>query len=150
MSNKVLIVEDEEITGKFLKKALEDRNVKVEWIKNGKEAVDNIRKGAFDLIVLDIILPGMKGDEVLEKIREIDPYVVVVVYTNNINEHNMMSKFINLGVDAYINKGPGADLKKTVDIIMGKMEPFSLDKIHDLIDQLPDKEDNKDKDKEES
>ncbi|MBL0386865.1 response regulator [Tumebacillus sp. ITR2] len=136
MSDKVLIVEDEDITGKFLKKALEDEKIDVEWMKNGKEAADKFKKGAYDLVVLDIILPGLKGDVVLERIREIDPYVVVVVYTNNINDHTMMSKFINLGVDAYINKGAGADLRKTVKIIKDKLEPFSLDEAHDLIDNI--------------
>ncbi|WP_028594609.1 response regulator [Paenibacillus assamensis] len=145
MSNKVLIVEDEEITGRYLKMALEDKKVEVEWIKNGQEAVEKFRKGAYDLIVLDIVLPGIKGDEVLEIVREKDPYVVVVVYTNNINEHNMMSKFINLGVDAYINKGPGADLSKTVETIMKKLEPYSLDKFHELMDHLENNEDNTNK-----
>jgi DNA-binding response OmpR family regulator len=143
MSDKVLIVEDEEITGKFLKLALEEKEIEVQWIKNGQEAVNNFHKGAYDLIVLDIILPGVRGDVVLEKIREIDPYVIVVVYTNNINEHSMMSKFINLGVDAYINKGPGADLNKMVNIIIQKLEPYSLEEVHDIITQLSDDSENK-------
>lgn len=144
MSDRVLIVEDEEITGKYLKQALEDKSLEVEWIKDGQEVVNKFRKGAYDLIVLDIVLPGLKGDIVLEKVREIDPYVVVVVYTNNINEHSMMSKFINLGVDAYINKGSAADLTKTVNIIMQKLEPYSLDRVHDVINQLSDDTKRKD------
>lgn len=143
MSDRVLIVEDEEITGRFLKMALEDKKVEVDWVKDGQEAVAKFQKGIYDLIVLDIILPGLRGDMVLEKVRKIDPYVLVVVYTNNINEHSIMSKFINLGVDAYINKGPGVDLGKMVDIIMNKLEPYSMDGVNDLINQLPENKDHK-------
>jgi len=82
MQNIVLLVEDEKKTGEMLKKALESEDISVEWVSDGKSAVSKFQKGKFDLIILDLKLPEITGDEVLEAIRRIDPYVEVIVYTN--------------------------------------------------------------------
>lgn len=143
MSDKVLIVEDEEKTGKFLKLALEDNNIEVTWVKNGQEALENFKKSQYDLIVLDIQLPGISGDEVLEKVRVIDPYVTIIVYTNSISEHDLMKKFINLDVDAYLNKGGYADLDQIITEILSKLEPFSIEEMNELVDNLPEASDKR-------
>lgn len=143
MSDKVLIVEDEEKTGKFLKLALEDNNIEVTWAKNGQEALENFKKSQYDLIVLDIQLPGISGDEVLERVREIDPYVTIIVYTNSISAHDLMKKFINLDVDAYLNKGGYADLDQIITEILSKLEPFSIEEMNELVDNLPESPDKR-------
>lgn len=137
MANKVLLIEDEIKTGEILKKALESEGIEVSWAIDGRKAEKQIEKGKFDLIILDLKLPEFSGDQVLEFIRDKDPYVEVVVYTNY-QDPPVMKKLINLGVDAYINKGSDADLWDTVRVIKDKLDPFSQQKRESVLEAIPD------------
>jgi len=137
MANKVLLIEDEVKTGEMLKKALESEGIEVTWATDGAKAEKQVEKGKFDLIILDLKLPKFSGDQVLEYIRDKDPYVEVLVYTNY-QDPPVMKKLINLGVDAYINKGSDADLWGTVNIIKSKLDPFSNEKKESVLEAIPD------------
>lgn len=136
MNNTLLLVEDEKKTGEILKRALENESIDVTWVQDGSSALEIMEKGKFDLIILDLKLPGMTGDEVLEEIRKIDPYVDVVIYTNY-QDPPVMKKLINLGVDKYINKGADADLWQTVDIVKERLRPLSEEEREQLLDAAP-------------
>ena len=88
---------EQEKTGLLLKQALESENIDTVWVRDGKSALEKMEKGKFDLVILDLKLPGPSGDEVLEGIRKVDPYVEVVVYTNY-EDPPVMKRLINLGV----------------------------------------------------
>lgn len=133
---KILLVEDEYKTGEMFKRALETEDLDIEWITNGTTALENIEKGKYDLVILDLKVPGLSGEEVLSHLRKIDPYVIVVVYTNYL-EPEVMKRLINLGVDAYINKGPDADLWETVEIIKSKIAPFTEEQVRTLLGSTP-------------
>ncbi len=137
MNNLVLLVEDERKTGEMLKKALESENISVELVTDGKSALKKVEKGRFELIILDLKLPEITGDEVLEAIRKIDPYVVVIVYTNY-QDPPVMKKLINLGVEGYINKGAESDLWDTVETVKKHLEPLSEDAMEKLVNSAPD------------
>ncbi len=137
MPNKVLLVEDEAKTADMLKKALVSEGIDVVLAIDGAQAKQQIEKGKFDLIVLDLKLPLFSGDQVLEYIREKDPYVEVIIYTNY-QDPPTMKKLINLGVDGYINKGSTADLWATVSTIKNKLDPFSNEKKDALLESTPD------------
>lgn len=136
MKNLILLVEDEKKTGEMLKQALESEGIEVIWAQNGKSALDEMEKGRFDLIILDLKLPEISGDEVLEGIRRMDSYVEVVVYTNY-QEPPVMKRLINLGIERYINKGADADLWDTVDKVKAMLDPFSEDEIEGLLQAVP-------------
>ena len=136
MKNIVLLVEDEQKTGEMLKAALESEGIDVVWAMDGKTAEDRMEKGKFDLVILDLKLPEISGEQVLEYIRSIDPYVEVVVYTNY-QEPPVMKNLINLGVEGYINKGADADLWETVKIVKARLDPFSDEEKADLLEAAP-------------
>jgi DNA-binding response OmpR family regulator len=136
MENIVLLIEDEIKTGEMLKMALESVPIKTDWTTNGKDALKIIEKGKYDLIILDLKLPEMSGEEVLEELRKIDPYVEVIVYTNY-QEPPVMKKLINLGVEGYLNKGPEADLWETVDAVKKRLDPFSEEERDTILDSAP-------------
>ena len=124
MDYHILIIEDETETSKYLKLALEDENsnFKVQCAENGHIGLEKLAKQQFDLIVLDLKMPYMLGDEVLHEIRKIDPYATVIVCTNygKNNDEETMNLFRNLmkeGVDGFIPKGAEADLYETVEVI---------------------------------
>lgn len=127
MKYQVLLVEDEPITGNALRQALssetiEGQGIDVAVAADGKAALDMIAPGKFDLVVLDLKLPQITGDEVLAALRKIDPYVDVIVYTNY-QDPPVMKKLMNLGVAGYINKGADADLWATVEKIKARLAP---------------------------
>lgn len=136
MTNTILLVEDEVKTAEVLKQALESEGINVEWVTDGQSALDLVRLGNFDLIILDLKLPGMTGDQALEKIRKIDPYIDVVVYTNY-QDPPVMQKLMNLGVEGYISKGAAADLWDTVDRIKAMLDPFSEEERDQLLQSVP-------------
>ena len=136
MENSILLVEDERKTGEILKKALESEGIKVTWVLDGKTALEAIERGKFDLIILDLKLPEVTGDEVLAGIRKVDPYVQVIVYTNY-QDPPVMKKLINLGIEGYINKGADADLWEFVEKIKAILDPFSEDERTKLLRSIP-------------
>jgi len=124
MNYQILLVEDEPITGDMLRRALIGETIGGEGIDvtiadDGRNAIANMAPGKFDLVVLDLKLPYMTGDEVLAELRNIDPYIDVIVYTNY-QDPPVMKK---LGVAGYINKGAEADIWATVEQIKARLSP---------------------------
>jgi DNA-binding response OmpR family regulator len=137
MIGTVMLVEDETKTAEMLKQALESEDIEVLWVQDGKTALQEMKKSRFDLIILDLKLPEMSGDEILECIRKIDTYVTVIVYSNYGDNPSVLQKLINLGVEGFIRKGADADLWGTVKKVKSLLDPFSEDEKADLLSSLP-------------
>lgn len=135
MKYKILIIEDENETSKFLSLALKKADFEVEIAETGIKGLEKLKHTKFDLIVLDLKMPEMTGDEVLKELRKIDPFIQVVVYTNY-NDAPIMQKLINLGIDGFIKKGADADLWGTVEFIKSKFEPLEDTERQELLDKL--------------
>ncbi len=131
--NDILIIEDEEITAKKVKEALELNDIKAEIAGDGAAGLKRIKEKEYDLILLDLKMPKMSGDDVLREIRKIRPYVFVIIYTN-FSEFTDLKKLTNIGIDGYVNKGPDADLRELVSMIKEKLEPFSLENMQKIMD----------------
>ncbi len=65
----ILIVDDEEGIRELLDVALKNENFKTEKISTGKEAIDKIKNNNYDLIILDLMLPGYGGFEILRELQ---------------------------------------------------------------------------------
>ena len=140
MDGNILLVEDEKKTGELLKKALETEGIKVDWAIDGKSALKDVEKGKYDLIILDLKLPELSGADVLEGIRNIDPYVEVIVYTNYPTDSfspAIIKKLFKHGVDEYVNKGADADLWEMVDKVKAILDPLSESEIESLLEATP-------------
>lgn len=140
MQNTILLIEDETKTGEMLKEALEFSDIQVILAKDGKAALDVMERGKFDLIILDLKLPGMPGEEVLEKIREIDDYVEVIVNTNyptNVIPPFTMERLIEAGITKYITKGANADLVGLVAKVKEILRPFSQEEWTKILESMP-------------
>ncbi len=134
MNYRILIIEDETETSKYLSKALIDEGFSVECAENGFAGIEKLNSAKFDLIILDLKMPGKSGDEVLKEIREIDPYILVIVNTNY-GDISIMQKLINIGVDGFLQKG---DLWKAIEFIKSKFYPIDDEKRKVLLDNLLD------------
>ena len=140
MKYQILLVEDEPITADALRQALtaqtvDGQGIEVTVAPNGGDALKLLKPGNYDIVVLDLKLPQMTGDEVLAEMRKIDPYVDVIVYTNY-QDPPVMKKLMNLGVSGYINKGADADLWATVDQIKARLASVPEEERQTLIDRV--------------
>lgn len=81
MNFRILIAEDEEITLKHLVNTLKKEGYEVVGVRNGREAIDAIQRERFDLIITDIKMPEMSGMVVLERAKEIEPEIEVMIIT---------------------------------------------------------------------
>lgn len=131
--NKVLIIEDEAMTAKTVKEALELNGMETEVAENGEIGLRLVKEKEYDLILLDLKMPKMSGEDVLKGIREIRPYVFVVIYTN-FSDFTDLKALTNIGIDGYVNKGADADLKELVDIVKDKLEPFTIEGMRTILD----------------
>lgn len=134
--NYVLIIEDEAATAAPVKAALEMDGIQADIASDGSVGLSLFRKNAYDLILLDLKLPGLTGEEVLRAIRKEDPFVSVIVYTNYSNFADI-KKLTNIGIDGYINKGPGADLNELIEAIEDKLAPLDDTSIDALLKEFP-------------
>lgn len=133
---RVLIIEDEFATATPVKDALEMDGIQADVAGDGNTGLDLFRKNAYDMILLDLKLPGLSGEEVLSEIRKEDPFITVIVYTNYSNFADI-KKLTNIGIDGYINKGPQADLNELIEAIESKLAPLDDVSIDALFKDIP-------------
>jgi excisionase family DNA binding protein len=77
----VLVVDDDPMIRELLKEIIQDQHHVVKSADSGESALDEIKKQHFDLIFLDLLLPGISGIKLLEAIKEKDKNAVVVIVT---------------------------------------------------------------------
>lgn len=100
---RVLIAEDETSTAKALKMLLEKSNYSVDLAFNGSDAWLRITSGSYDVIVLDIMMPGLSGMEVLENIRKNHIATPVLMLTAKAELEDRIAG-LNAGADDYLSK----------------------------------------------
>ncbi len=102
-TRRILVVEDEETLAAGVREALELQQYSVETRADGKAGLDRIREGGLDLVILDLMLPGMGGLEVLKHLRAEGRDVRVVILTALASEQDLVRGF-ELGADDYVKK----------------------------------------------
>ncbi|MCZ6598777.1 MAG: response regulator transcription factor [Planctomycetota bacterium] len=103
MSNRILVVEDEEALAHGIRDALQHGGYEVEVILDGQSALQRIRDGRFDLVVLDLMLPGKSGLEILKELRQERHEVRILVLTALAEESDVV-RGLELGADDYMPK----------------------------------------------
>jgi DNA-binding NtrC family response regulator len=79
MAYSILIVDDEALTLRTISRALEAEGYEVLLAQSGEQAVEIAAKEHPDIALLDVVLPGIDGVEVLRQLRRLDPAIVVVM-----------------------------------------------------------------------
>lgn len=100
---QILLVEDDEPVAAFVQKGLEAENYSVEVVDDGATAKDVIEQNGFDLVVLDLGLPGMDGLEVLKHIRRTKPSLPILILTGRATVEERV-RGLSLGADDYMVK----------------------------------------------
>ena len=102
MSKKALVVDDEKAIVKGIKFSLEQDDIVVDCAYDGQEALDMAKANEYDIILLDVMLPGLTGFEVCQQIREFSNVPIIMLTAKG----DDMDKILGLeyGADDYITK----------------------------------------------
>lgn len=102
---RLLIVDDSEVNCDILRRRLESQGHSVEVAHTGQEGLDLLAREPFDLVLLDIILPGMNGVEVLVEIKQnVKLRDIPVIMISALDEVDVVVRCIKLGAEDYLSK----------------------------------------------
>lgn len=128
----ILIVDDDDDIRKMLRLILESEGYDVDEAQSGKEAIEKSKERAYNLALLDIVLPDMQGTQLLKKLGETTPKMIKIMVTGFPNLENAVEA-LNYGADAYLIKP--VNFEKLISIVEEKLakqraeEAFTVEKI---------------------
>ena len=118
MSHKVIIVEDDQMMAGLLTEKLAKTGMDVKLVQDGESFFKEIEKNIPDIVLLDLILPGISGFDILAKIKSDDrTKTTPVIILSNLGSNDEIKKGIDMGADAYLIKS-----NVLIDEIIGKIE----------------------------
>jgi len=113
----VLVVDDEEIVCELAAEMLDTLGHKAFLAPSGKEALNRLEKEDFDLVVLDLVMPEMNGQEVFRRIRESHPQLPVII-SSGYSEDQVVRRLLRDGAVSFLKK------------------PYRLDDFSSVIDRV--------------
>lgn len=124
MENKkrqILIIEDDEFLRETLVRKFKKLGYRVSESITGEDGLEVLKTAAPDIIILDLILPGIDGFEVLKKIKEDERVLRIPVFIlSNFGSQEDIERGLNLGAEDYViktNVSPSDVIKKVEDIL---------------------------------
>ncbi|MFP4525847.1 MAG: PleD family two-component system response regulator [Bacteroidales bacterium] len=115
-NKKILVVDDSETNVFLLQKLLEEEGFDIEYAYSGKEALKLLNSKTYFLVLMDIMMPGIDGYDILQKLKETNklkstPIIMVTAR----DDTESQDKALQMGASDYLTKP--LDLKKLKDII---------------------------------
>ncbi|HZZ20816.1 MAG TPA: response regulator [Opitutaceae bacterium] len=125
MNAKVLIVDDSSLARRTMRAALEGLGCSVDAAKDGAEGLERFCVDPPELVILDMVMTGMYGLEVLGKMRELKPDVKVIIATADIQQ-STAEQVRSAGAKGILNKPINSDkLKAAIEAIMAGGETWN-------------------------
>ncbi len=122
---RILVIEDEKPLGEFFIRALTPRGHTVLAALSGEEALPLLRARTFDLVFLDLLLPGMSGIDVYHEISRLPHPPEVVVITSFASSH-LLAKALEIGLLTVIQK------PFQLETILGAVEKVAMQAVRAL------------------
>jgi len=134
---KILLVDDEPGMLRYIKTLLEVDDYKVETATTGEEALQHLEKGLQpDLVLLDVLMPGIDGLETLEKLRQKRPGLKVVMLSC-VNDTRKVVQAMRLGAQDYLTKPfQKAELDRVIDVCLEQGKQVYTDEVEELADDV--------------
>ena len=127
---RVLIVDDEARILKFLTTRLKTSGYEVITAGSGEEALDQVQAQEPDMVILDVVMPGMDGFETLKQIRALSSIPVIILSARGENTDKIAG--LGLGADDYLAKPFSPDeLVARIEAVKRRLEPGEKRLIHD-------------------
>ncbi|WFD10074.1 response regulator transcription factor [Tepidibacter hydrothermalis] len=119
---KILIIEDEEKIARFVELELQYEGYEVNIKYNGRDGLKEIEEGNYDLVILDIMLPGINGMEVCRRVRRFSDIPIIMLTAKDQVEDKVMG--LDLGANDYLTK-PFA-IEELLARIRGSLRRFKV------------------------
>lgn len=103
MKTKILVVDDSSLARRMIRKVLEELGHEVEDVSDGAQALEQYLLNRHDAVILDLLMHGMYGVEVLRKLKELNPQLPVIVSTADI-QRTTREMVKDAGAVAMVNK----------------------------------------------
>lgn len=105
MASKILIIEDDKFLRELISRKLTKEGYDIEEAIDGEQGVKKVLEVKPDLVLLDLILPGMNGFEVLEKVKD-NPKVskIPIIILSNLGQKDEVEKGLKLGAIDFLIK----------------------------------------------
>jgi DNA-binding NtrC family response regulator len=114
LNEKILIIDDDASVRNVLSSILSEKGYAVATAENGKQALKAVENERFDLALIDVVLPGIKGTDLLRKLKQRQPRMVRIIVTGFPSLENAI-KAVNEAADGYVLKPWNAkELLKTI------------------------------------
>ncbi len=125
--DRVLVVDDSPNIQKLITANLQSRGYAVTAVDTGEDALRQYTPGEYDLIVLDLILPGVDGLEVCQQIRQQSDVPIIVLSARE--DEDLKVRALDAGADDYVTKPfSQEELLARVRAVMRRAKPAELDK----------------------
>lgn len=139
MKTKILIVDDEKEFTDTLAERLELRDFAVSVSYSGIDALDKFHDTNPDVVLLDVLMPGKSGIEILKHIREYHPLVQVIMLTGKASIENAIEG-MKLGAYDFLIKPAGADtldekIRKAAELKKNHEERIRQAEVDDIIER---------------
>jgi two-component system, chemotaxis family, chemotaxis protein CheY len=114
---KILLVDDSGLARRLVRKILEEFEYEIEEADSGPQALEACALNQYDVVILDMLMSGMYGLEVLQKLKELNPSLPVIVATADI-QRTTRDQVRAAGASAMINKPVDkAELMEMLDLV---------------------------------
>ena len=100
--NKILIIDDDRELCALIKRSIQAENIEADFCNTGKEGLQKLREQEYQLVVLDVMMPGMDGFETLEEIRK-ENSLPILMFTSK-NDSISKVRGLRAGADDYLTK----------------------------------------------
>lgn len=111
---RVLTIDDAKFMRRVIGRSITETGNEFIEAANGQEGLDKIRSESPDLIILDLVMPGMDGFAVLEALQKSGEHPPVIVMTADI-QASVKTKVLELGAHGFLNKPPNdAELQEAI------------------------------------
>ncbi len=117
MGARILIVDDEALVRNYVRRALASRGWTVAEADNGAAALELLGRETFDVVICDLKMPDMRGEEVVRRVRVMRPGTKIIVITGSVS--NIASPIV-----------PGVEVEGFL------IKPFGIDEIRALAEKL--------------
>lgn len=136
MSRRALVIEDERDIASLIKLHLGDLCDDVELAFDGKQGLSKALSRAWDLVILDLRLPGMDGLEICRRIREQQDYVPILMVTSKSSELDRVLG-LEIGADDYITKPFSIlELLARVKAVFRRMEAVDRESVPEAVKKI--------------
>lgn len=103
MQERVLIVDDDEAVRTMLYKVIRSNGMDAQVCSSGPEALEMIHKTTYDLILLDVNMPGMDGFQVVQKLRSQKIHIPIIIVSGRQEDYDTLYG-LDIGADDYVTK----------------------------------------------